>query len=601
MSPAAVGLSILVLAVVLLGSNRVRFDVVAVVVLALLGLSGDVHGTALFAGFSATPTIVIAAMLVLGGGLRHTGAIDVLARGMLRAADRWPRAFQPLLYSVPALPSAFVSDVGLMGIMLPTVLSLRRRLRLGASQLLMPLAIAIALGGLLSMVGSAGNIIANGELTATGRRPLGLFAITPLGLAVVAAGVACVLTFGRWLLPKVPAGGDDAAASGPSQRLLELDCLAEVGAPARQATPTPAAGQAGDGGEEGLCFVGVVDDEGVTQPWQPAQPAVGDERLLVRAPLGQLLASGLLERRADEPHGANGTDGGRDGDLEVVELLVPPSSALAGQTLRAGALPGRLGLDPFALAWRRDLRPGPLDDLVLREGDVILATPRQGRRPPPTVVARRDLLVLGGVEHHLRPATWRTALSVVVVAGALGLVAFNALPLTVALVAGAVALVLTGCLPLDDAYRAIDWRLVFLLGGFIPLGNLLRSSGVIAHAGRILATTAGRAGPEVVLATFFVLAALLTQVLSNAATALVLSPLAVSVAGAEHLSPVPLLMAVVVAVSASPLTPLANKVYLMTTGPGGYRYRDFLRLGTVVTAAALAVTLVMVPLLFPFH
>ena len=177
----------------------------------------------------------------------------------------------------------------------------------------------------------------------------------------------------------------------------------------------------------------------------------------------------------------------------------------------------------------------------------------------------------------------------------------RALPLTVALVAGAGALVVTGCLPLDDAYRAIDWRLVFLLGGFIPLGNLLQTSGVIAHAGRIVATTAGRAGPEATLAVLFVFAALLTQVLSNAATALVLSPLALSVAAAEHLSAVPLLMAVVVAVSASPLTPLANKVYLMISGPGRYRYRDFLRLGSVITAATMAVTLVVVPLLFPFR
>ncbi len=599
MSPAVVSVATLALAIGLLASNRVRFDVVAVIVLAILGVTGVVGPSALFVGFSSTPTVVIAAMLVLGGGLRHTGAIDVLSRGLLRVARRWPQAYRPVMLATAALPSAFVSDVGLMGIMLPTVMSMRRRLRLSAPEILMPLAISIALGGLLSMVGSAGNIIANGDLGAAHRAPLALFAITPLGIVVVMAGIGAVLVTGRWLLPHGGADGDDGDGAGA--QLLDLDCVAELDA-AALTTDDRRPGRAemeelvSGHGEREVRLLGIAQPDGsVDQPGHAARVRSGAS-LLVRARAGELLDSGLLVTDQDagpaEPAPeANGHE------LDVVEVLVPPGSPLAGHRLGEAALERRFGMQPVALAWRRGMGLAPLRDVRLREGDVILVTATERG----IHVERRELLVLAHLEHHLRPVTWRTIVSSVIVAAALVLVALSLLPLTVALATGAVALVVTGCLPLDDAYRAIDWRLVFLLGGFIPLGDVLSSSGVIGHVGRFVASSAGPAGPEVIMGVFFVLAALLTQVLSNAATALVLSPLALSVAGSEHLSPVPLLVAVMVAVSASPLTPLANKVYLMTTGPGHYRYRDFIRLGLVVTAASGAVTLLLGPLLFPFH
>lgn len=629
MSPAEIGVATLVVALVLLASNRVRFDVVAVIVLAILGLSGAVGAPALFVGFSATPTVVIASMLVLGGGLRRTGAIDVLARAMLRVAHRWPTAYRPVMLAFAALPSAFVSDVGLMGIMLPTVLSLRRRLRLSAPAILMPLAVSIALGGLLTMVGSAGNIIANGDLSAAHRPPLGLFAITPMGLAVVAVGLVVLIVAGRWLLPKGANDPDDERAPGGTE-LLDLDCLAEL-------RLAPSAAVAGDGGAAGgdrpaaqqlaaqlsggddrqVTLLGSVDEHGQLRRLPAEEEVVPGSRLLVRGRAAELFDSGLLApagaptgggQGAGEGQGAGsgggqgaGTGGGHGAgsDVSIVEVLVPPGSPLAGRTLQQADLGRHFHVDPLAVAWRRGMKPGPLAGVRLSEGDVVLGQALPGQRD--ARVPRGELLVLAHLEHHLRPVSWRTVLSVLIVAGALGMVAVNALALTVALLAGGVALVVTGCLTLDDAYQAIDWRLIFLLGGFIPLGNLLQRSGVIGRVGRFVASTAGRAGPEALLAVFFVLAALLTQVLSNAATALVLSPLALSVAGTQHLSPTPLLIAVVVAVSASPLTPLANKVYLMTTGPGRYRYRDFLRIGILVTAASLSTTLVLAPALFPFH
>lgn len=623
MSPAEIGVATLVVALVLLASNRVRFDVVAVIVLAILGLSGAVGAPALFVGFSATPTVVIASMLVLGGGLRRTGAIDVLARAMLRVAHRWPTVYRPVMLAFAALPSAFVSDVGLMGIMLPTVLSLRRRLRLSAPAILMPLAVSIALGGLLTMVGSAGNIIANGDLSAAHRPPLGLFAITPIGLAVVAVGLVVLIVAGRWLLPKGANDPDDERAPGGTE-LLDLDCLAELrlapaaavvgdgGAAARdRPTAQQLAVQLSGGDDRQVTLLGSVDEHGQLRRLPAEEEVVPGSRLLVRGRAAELFDSGLLAP-ASAPTGGGqgagsgggqgaGSDGGQGAgsDVSIVEVLVPPGSPLAGRTLQQADMGRHFHVDPLAVAWRRGLKLGPLAGVRLSEGDVVLGQALQGQRD--ARVPRGELLVLAHLEHHLRPVSWRTVLSVLIVAGALGMVAVNALALTVALLAGSVALVVTGCLTLDDAYQAIDWRLIFLLGGFIPLGNLLQRSGVIGRVGRFVASTAGRAGPEALLAVFFVLAALLTQVLSNAATALVLSPLALSVAGTQHLSPTPLLIAVVVAVSASPLTPLANKVYLMTTGPGRYRYRDFLRIGILVTAASLSTTLVLAPALFPFH
>lgn len=198
------------------------------------------------------------------------------------------------------------------------------------------------------------------------------------------------------------------------------------------------------------------------------------------------------------------------------------------------------------------------------------------------------------------PILGRALLAVGIVGAALAAAATNLLPLQAAAAMGILAMVLTGILSLDRAYRAIDWRIVVLIGGITPLSLALTRDGITAAVAHFLLTWVGPFGHLAILAVFFWLAALLTQVISNVAAALVLAPLAVGIAGGHHWSPYPLIVAMVVALSAAPLTPLANKVFLMAMGPGGYRYKDFFRIGLPLTLLMFALVMLTVPLAFPF-
>jgi di/tricarboxylate transporter len=238
-----------------------------------------------------------------------------------------------------------------------------------------------------------------------------------------------------------------------------------------------------------------------------------------------------------------------------------------------------------------------LPDLRLQAGDVLLV---QGDGE--SLVRAdlgHDLLVLAEAER--RPASrTRAFVTVAIVAAALTAAATSLLPLQAAAATGILLMVLSGVLSIEQAYRAIDWRIIVLIGGISPLSLALTRDGITAAAAHLLVTWVGPLGHLALLGVFFWLAAVLTQVVSNVAAALVLAPLAVSIAGAQHLSPYPLVVAMVVALSAAPLTPLANKVFLMAMGPGGYRYQDFFRIGLPLTLLMFTLVLLLVPVLFPF-
>ena len=588
-------LGILGLMIGMLVSNRVRLDVVGLVVLALVAIFHLVPTSDLFEGFSSYAAVVVAAMFALGEGLRQSGATDLMSSFFEQVGRRGEKPLTTALLALPPIPSAFISDVGLMGIFLPTVARLRQRLRVPVQRLLLPLAVAIALGGLLTMVGSAGNIIGNATLSGAGIRPLGLFAITPLGALLVVVGVVFMQFWGVGRLGRVVGGGGDTEFfSDPSQVKAYLTEVA--------VTPdSPLIGQP-------LCDIAYFREhalrvvrifrvgETVLDPGPHDTLRAGD-RLLVQGSEAAVLA--LADSQGLHPTGVPGGPGqlGAAGRMRVVEAVVPPRSMLVGRTLRETRFRARYGLTVLGVMRQGVTQSSILPDLRLQAGDVLLV---QGDAD--SLVRAdlgHDLLVLSEAER--RPASRRRAfLAVGIVAAALAVAATNLLPLQAAAATGILLMVLSGILSIEQAYRAIDWRIIVLIGGISPLSLALTRDGITAAAAHLLVTWVGPLGHLALLGVFFWLAAVLTQVVSNVAAALVLAPLAVSIAGAQHLSPYPLVVAMVVALSAAPLTPLANKVFLMAMGPGGYRYQDFFRIGLPLTLLMFTLVLLLVPVLFPF-
>ncbi|MCY0908159.1 MAG: SLC13 family permease [Sulfobacillus thermotolerans] len=587
-------LSIFVIAMILLASNRVRIDLIGLIVLLGLGLTGVVPSSQLFDGFSSEAAILIAGMLALGEGLVASGVTEALANFVRKMGQGHERRLAIVLMIVSALPSAFISDVGLVGMFIPVVRSLTRRVQIPASRLLMPLGIAATFGGLLTMVGSAGNIVGNQALVTAGYRPLGIFGITPLGFLLLLSGVAFMTTIGRILLPKTPPSTTmllDADEGHLRQFVSELKILPD----------SPLIGKSLDQvhffSDHGITILRRIHDEQIMTVNGKTILAPNDI-LLVLGDVDQLLESDSVQWGVGIA--GESTTLSLKEHVDVVELLLGHRAPWLGRTVVQLNLRQRYGISVLGIYRDGQLLLQRLATVRLRTGDILLV---QGA--PESVAALRGLHGLiplnAPITRRAQPS-YRLWLSPAILLGSLLLAAFGVMGLRLAIVLGVALMAGTGILSLSNAYNAIEWRIVVFVAGMIPLGSALISTGITHHMVHALALWKSVAlHPVLMIAVLFVIAAILTQVLSNIATVLVMAPVAAELAKTLHLLPYPFVMAVIVAVSVSPLTPLANKVDLLIMGPGGFRYGDFLRLGIPLSLVMGIVTTLLIPIFFPFH
>ncbi len=590
---AWLSIAILAIVMVLLISGRARIDLVGVVALVLVGLFHLVPTIQLFSGFSSYAAIILAEMFILGEALKRSGATDVMAAWFEKIGNKGEGPLINALMLAPPIPSTFISDVGLMSIFLPTMVRIRQHLKISLHRLLMPLVVAIALGGLLSMIGSAGNIIGNATLAQNHYRPIPLFAITPLGVVLVLAGFLFMKWWGVHRLPQ----GD------PTNEFLTdyqevKDFMSEI----RVSPSSPLVGRK-------LKDVAYLRQHHITvvRIFRSSGPAItpgaqdqlmANDRLLVQGDM-QAIVDLTPEDGLDVLGADHASVRLRNEHIRVVEAMVPQRSVLVHHTLRETDFRARYGPTVLAVLRQGVTRMRALPELVIESGDVLLVMGSDdaiGR-----LQMSDDLIVFSNLEKSQESRSKHSAIIATgVVVGVLLVAAFNFLAIQVAAAAGIGILVLTRILTLDRAYRAIDWRIITLVGGITPLSLALTDTGVTAGLSHTLLHLVGAYGPYAVLAVFFWLAAILTQVISNVAAALVLAPLAITVASTNHWSPYPLIITMIVALSAAPITPLANKVFIMAMDPGGYRYRDFFRIGLPLTIVMFILTLAMAPALFPF-
>ncbi|PSR31167.1 MAG: potassium transporter TrkA [Sulfobacillus benefaciens] len=585
-------IGILFLVMVLLVSGRVRIDVAGVVSLALVGLFHLVPIHSLFSGFSSYAAIILAEMFILGEGLRRSGATDVMAGMFEKIGRRGEPALLTALMALPPIPSTFISDVGLMSIFLPTMMRIRQSLKISLHRLLMPLAFSIALGGLLSMIGSAGNIIGNAALASSHYAPIPLFGITPLGIILVLAGFMFMKLWGIRHLP---------ASNGQSEFLSNYQevksYISEVRVNDDSTLVDRSLREVGYFRQHHLTVLRIIRANGhILTPGANDTIRAGD-RLVVQ---GDVQA--ILDLQPEFGMEVVGTDPStmklRRDNIRVVEAMIPPRSPLVSHTLRGTNFRTKYGATVLAILRQGVTRIRELPVTPLRAGDVLLVTGTDD------AIARLqmadDLTVFADVEHAVSASPRRSVIAGLVVLGVLVAAAVNFLAIQAAAAVGILVLLMTRIISMNHAYRAIDWRIITLVGGITPLSLALTRLGVSAEISHTLIRVVGPLGPYAILAVFFWLAAFLTQVISNVAAALVLAPLAISVAGANHWSPDGLIISMVIALSAAPITPLANKVFIMAMGPGRYRYQDFFRIGVPFTIVMFVLTVILVPAFFPF-
>jgi di/tricarboxylate transporter len=594
-TPQLVFFVILAAAFVLLLTERLRNDLVAVLIVLALVVTGLLEPRTALAGFSSEPAIVVAAIFVLSAALHRTGVSDVLGRGVARLAGAgWTRAVAVLMPAVAVL-SAFTHHVTTTAIMLPVMLEVSRARKIPASKLLMPMSFAASLGTTITVIGAPAFLIASQALRDAGRPGLAIFAIAPIGLALSVAGTIFVLLVGRWLLPERKGAETAANRFRLDDYFTELTVLPD--SPFRGKSVREVEEQ----GRFKLDVVGLVHDgRRARRPLDARRLEPGDVLLVRTSPediVGIRSEAGVeLHPVAQYRRDAPARPDEEDPAERLVQAVIAPRSELAGRTIGEIDFRRRFGAIVLGL-WRRD---GWLDEelaqIRLRPGDVLVL---QGEAEALERVANDPgilmLVPFEGERAPRRRAPLATAIMVVTVLAA----ALGVLSIEVAALAGAAAMVLTGCLTAPQAYRAIDARIYVFIAGAIPLGTAMQATGAAdTLAGWLQGALEGWSQRLVLLALFAVVAAV-TQFMSDAATTAVFAPVAVAVAEALGQAPEAYVVTVAMASVVAFLTPIGHHGNLLVYGPGGYRFGDFVRVGAPLTLACAAIVVLIAPLLWP--
>ncbi|MEJ5314163.1 MULTISPECIES: SLC13 family permease [Anaerolinea] len=581
--PAFFTLVVMILAAALFISERVRPDLVALIVLVFLGIGGIVTPQEAFAGFSGSAVITILGISILSEALRQTGVTRWLGTHMHRLGARTEKHLILTTLLVSAGLSLLMNNIAVVGVLLPAVLGLARRSHTSPSRLMMPLAYGTALGGMATLLTTA-NLIVSNALKDAGYAPFGLLDFFPVGAPLVVLGAVYMVTLGIRLMPHYTHEDDTLPQQlheklsqlyGLTRRLYEIEVL-----------PTcPLAGQTLREARwlqrTGLRILTVRPQGRINLPPFPGMRVHPGDVLVVQGILQmeQMDALGLRFLRALpdlQPIAESG--------LALAEIIVSPHGGLIGRTLQEVHFNETYQLQVLGI-WREG---APLlDDLGsvrIREGDTLLV---QGAAERLHLLRHNsDWIVLEeDPDAPLKPE--RFGLSLGITALALGTAAFNLLPVSLAVFGGAVLLLLTGCLDMQEAYHAVEWKAIFLIAGMWPLSTAMRTSGLVNDLLQPLMGGMGQLPVWMVALILIVLAFIFTQIMSGQVAALVLAPVAITVASHLHLDARALGMAVALGCSLSFPTPFGHPVNVLVMTPGGYTFRDYFRVGMPLTLLAI--------------
>ncbi|MEJ2212128.1 MAG: SLC13 family permease [Anaerolineae bacterium] len=601
-SDIALMLAILGVSILLFILDWLRVDIVALLILLTLILTGLITPTEAFAGFSSPAVITVWAIFIVSGGLFHTGVANLVGDRLLQVAGKSLSRLLGLLMGTVGLMSGVMNNVGATAVLLPAVISISRRLRTNPSRLLIPLAYASLLGGMMTLIGSPVNILASDALRMAGLKPFSLFDFFPVGVVVMVAGVVYMLLLGQRLLPDRDPVQRLTGNGEPDVDLVDFYRLGERLFRGRIPQGSPLIGK-------------TLAESGLRQNFELA--VIGIERrgetrlnldkdsilrrgdvLLIEGMVDNLVwaeATGQLE-----VHPEVGID---DRDLRseaitITEVILSPHSRMVGKTLTDVQF--REKYRQSVLAILRDGRPRRtgLADLPLRFGDTLLV---QGPRQNVRMLQREpDFVVLDAGESReiMRPGKAPLAVGLLLVM--LVPVMAGWLPITAAALLAGVLMVITGCLTMDEAYQSIEWQAVFLVAGTLPLGIAMQNTGAAEFLAGLMVSAAGNLGPLGLLVGFYILTNLLTQFMSNAASTVLIAPIAIDAARQIGADPRSLLIAVAIAASAGFLTPVAHQSNILVMNPGGYRFGDYWKVGLPLDLLTLIVVVVFVPLVWPW-
>jgi len=558
--------------------GKVRYDLVAAGALLLSVLVGIVSPQQAFSGFSDDIVIIVASALVVSAAVSRSGIMETVL-GRLAPNVTTPRVQLLILVAVVAGLSAFVKNIGALAIMIPIAFQMARRSNVSPSMFLMPMSFAALLGGLMTQIGTSPNIIVSRVRADLTGKSFEMFDFTAVGLPLTLAGIIFLALF-YWLLP---ARKREGLAVGEALEIKNYttEVTLEEGATVLDKT----VGELQKLGGGRAMVTSIIGPKGNKRiPFPDATLRQGD-RLIIEGE-SEALDSLIEQGRLTLSHRAHTSR-----DLATIEAIIGPASPLVGTTARDYLMFERTRLDLLAVSRRERRFSERLRDIRLEAGDVILV--RGGRAEIGNQLRDLDLLPLA--ERNIQLGSVRDRLTPIGILGVAMLVtALGWVPVPIAFFAAAVLIVASGALPLRDIYRQLDGPILIMLAALIPVSDSLRATGATDIIASGLSQIALGLPPWAALGLIMIAAMAVTPFLNNAATVLVMAPIAATFASDLGLRPEAFLMAVAIGAGSDFLTPIGHQCNTLVMGPGGYRFGDYWRLGLPLS---ILVILIAVPLL----
>ncbi len=587
--------------------NKPRMDVVALLAMVALPLSGVISINEALAGFSDPSVVLIAALFVIGNGLVRTGIAYRLGDWLMRSAGSSETRLLVLLMLAVAGLGSVMSSTGVVAIFIPVVLSIAARMKVSPRRLMMPLAFAGLISGMLTLVATPPNMVVHSELRRAGLDGFAFFSFAPIGLAILVLGIGYMLLARRWL------GGDTVQEVAAEQRDT-LDILAQryrLPERERRLRVQPGSVLANQALDElklrSQYGINVIAIERQYKFRKQLLIATGNTELFVGDVLLVDLASpaiGLLgayeELGVESLQLSDSYYGDYSRELGLAEVALPPDSRLPGKTIQELGFRSTYKLNVVGVRRNHQALQGLLVDEKLKPADTLLVA-GSWKHIHRLQGLSRDFLVLSlpAEIDDVAPAANQAPFALLGLAVMVGLMISGLVPNVLAALIGCLVMGLFRCIDMDSAYKAIHWQSLVLIVGMLPFALALEKTGGIALAVSGLIGLFGDAGPHALLACLFLLTAVIGLFISNTATAVLMAPVAISTATQLGASPYPFAMIVALAASAAFMTPISSPVNTLVLGPGQYRFADFVRVGVPFTLLVMLVSVLLVPWLFP--